>query len=411
MFKVVLWDYTSESAQWTKKFLKSDGVEIIRTLRPDDPDQADVIMRGDWNFVLIFENGQRELFNEIFKTMREMNVSTNNIVFAKDFNSMLNNPAAVHALMKPEVCDQLYRHWNFFNHRRWHHYISASTGGFHYVGTSADDYIIQPMYLESADFSIFEIEFFYNMVKKYYSVDDSGGGIFLDLGANIGTTGIYFCKKLTPNLKCIAFEPDAENFKLLRVNTILNDVEDKMTLVNCGLGENFDTMTMYISLFNPGANSVVEFYGDSFGEVFKQKYSKNQGGRPTETVKIIPLDAYLAENKIAAEEIKYIWVDTEGFEAATLLGAKNLLMKNPAPVFMEFNPTAWNKSGCFDRFVALLKTVGYSHFVWDFDEARHRKEILRPIDSLFAWKNSEMGFGGKKGYGGNIFLIRAGAVN
>ena len=81
-------------------------------------------------------------------------------------------------------------------------------------------------------------------------------------------------------------------------------------------------------------------------------------------------------------------------------------MKNPAPVYMEFNPTAWNKSGCFDRFVALLKTAGYSYFIWDFDVAHRHEEKLRPIDSLFEWKNSEMGFGGKKGYGGNIFLVR-----
>ena len=76
MFKVVLWDYTGDSAQFVKTFLKKDGVKIVRTLRPDDPDQADVILRGDWNFVLIFEDGQREVFEEIFKTMRAMNFST-----------------------------------------------------------------------------------------------------------------------------------------------------------------------------------------------------------------------------------------------------------------------------------------------------------------------------------------------
>ena len=130
MFKVVLWDYTGDSAQFVKNFLK-DGVEIIRTLHPDDPDQAEVIMRGDWNFVLIFENGQHKLFNEIFKTMREMNFSTENIVFANDFDDMLKNPAAVYALMKPETCELLYRHWNFSNQSRWYHYNSISAEGFH----------------------------------------------------------------------------------------------------------------------------------------------------------------------------------------------------------------------------------------------------------------------------------------
>ena len=390
MFKVVLWDYTGESADWAKKFLKKD-VEIIRTLRPNDADQAEVIMRGDWNFVLIFENGQREIFNEIFKTMREMNFSTDNIIFAKDFNNLLGNPAAIYALLRPELCDNFYRRWSFSNHRRWHHYAAVTAGSLNYLGTSADDYVTRLMYvIRDYNFSQREIDLFYKLVKKYYNVDDSGGGIFLDLGANIGTTGIYFLKKLTPDLKLIAFEPDAENFKLLRINTILNDMEDKITLVNCGLGENFDEMTMYINSVNPGANSVIKFYDD----------------KKVETVKIIPLDYYLAENKIAAEDVKYIWIDTEGFEAQVILGAKNLLKKNPAPIFMEFNPLAWNKTGCFERFVDLLKTVGYTHFIHDLDIFQRNEEKLYPIDKLLDWKNYDAGFGGKGGYLGNIFLVK-----
>ena len=389
MFKVVLWDYTGDSAQFVKTFLKKDGVEIIRTLRPDDPDQADVILRGDWNFVLIFEDGQREIFEEIFKTMRAMNFSTENIVFAKDFFSRADNPAAVYALMKPETCTQLYRHWNFFNHRRWHRYVAASAEGLHYIGTSEDNCLIPYIYVINKNHAADEMKLFHALAKKYYNVDDRAG-YFLDLGANIGTTGIYFCKKLAPNLKCLAFEPDAENFKLLRINTILNDMEDKMTLVNCGLGENFDTMTMYRDLKNPAANSVIKYNDD----------------KPTETIKIIPLDSYLAENKIAAEEVKYIWIDTEGFEAQVLLGAKNLLAKNPAPVFMEFNPTTWNKNGYFDRFVALLKSLGYSHFIWIKEMSQLSEEKIYPTEKLLDWKNSELGFGGKKGYGGNIFLIK-----
>ena len=52
MFKVLIWDYMGESANWAKNFLKDD-VKIIRTLRHDDSDQADVILRGDWNFVFL----------------------------------------------------------------------------------------------------------------------------------------------------------------------------------------------------------------------------------------------------------------------------------------------------------------------------------------------------------------------
>ncbi len=384
MFKVVLWDYTGESAYWAKNFFK-DGVEIVRTLRPDDPDQAEVIMRGDWNFVLIFENGQRELFNEIFKTMREMNFSAENIIFAKDFDDWVRNPAATYALPKPQFCDQVLRQINFFNHKRWHRYIAADAEGFHYVGTSADNFIMWYMSVKNKNWAADEMKLFYELSKKYYGVDDSTG-YFLDLGANIGTTGIYFLKKFTPNLKLLAFEPDAENFKLLRVNTILNDLEERATLINCGLGEKFDEMTMYRDLHNPGNDSLF----------------KLDDSQPTETIKIIPLDAYLSENKIAAEDVKYIWIDTEGFEAQVLLGAKNLLAKNPAPLFMEFNPMVWNKSGNFEKFFALLQGVGYTHFIWVLEMIQSGKEILHPLEKLFDWKNSTADIGSQ----GDIFLIR-----
>ena len=394
MFKVVLWDYTGESESWTKKFLK-DGVEIIRTLRPDDPDQAEVIMRGDWNFVLIFENGQREIFNEILKTMRAMNFSTENIVFANDFNSLLDNPAAVYALIKPETCDQLYRYWNFFKGRRWHHYTSASTAeGLHYVGTSADNFVIRSMYVTSENHTAHELKLFHALSKKYYRIDDSAG-YFLELGANIGTAGIYFCKKIAPNLKYIAFEPDAENFKLLRINTILNDLNDNSILVNFGLGEVFEEQQMYKNLANPGGNGMFN------------KWLPSERNFPTETIKIIPLDAFFAENNLAAENVKYIWIDTEGYEAQVLLGAKNLLTKNPVPIFMEFNPMAWNKTGRFERFVDLLKMVGYTHFIWIPETFQHKEEIIYPIDKLWDWKNSNNWIGSL----GDIFLIRKGAID
>ena len=40
MFRVVLWDYTGESMNWAKNFLK-DNVEIVRTIHPSDTDQAE----------------------------------------------------------------------------------------------------------------------------------------------------------------------------------------------------------------------------------------------------------------------------------------------------------------------------------------------------------------------------------
>lgn len=382
MFKVVLWDYTGESANWAETFLKSD-VKVTRTLRPDDPDQAEVIMRGDWNFVLIFEKGQRELFNEIFKTMREMNFSTENIIFANDFDSWQNNPAAVYALLKPETCEQIYRDLNFAKQKQWNNYVTCTVEGVSYVAPSTDLFRMQYMFVNRVNWAANEMKFFHEMSKKYYGVDDSAG-YFLDLGANIGTTGIYFLKKFAPDMKLIAFEPDAENFKMLRMNLLLNDLESVTNAVNCGLGNKSSELMLYRNGLNSGAIGFIQ----------------HKQSTPILPVKIIPLDSYLAEKNIAAEEIKYIWIDTEGFEAQVLLGAKNLLAKNPAPIFMECNLRAWDKSGCFDDMFALL-SEHYSHFIHvQGDEKIYPLEVLktteRPANDL--------------GQAGDIFLIKKGAI-
>ena len=386
MFKVLIWDYIGTSAQWTDDFLRKDAVEIIRTLHPNDNDQAEVVLRGEWNFLLIFERGTREIFNDMLNTMRAINFSTENIIFAGDFLSWLNNPLAVYALLKPSAQEIYHRYRNFYYNRDNHRYIAATAEGMHYVGTSADNGVILPTYIMEKNHVSDDMKRFHALSKKYYGTDD-GAGYFLDLGANIGTTGLYFIKKLAPNLKLLAFEPDAENFKMLRVNLILNDMEDKATIVNCGLGDKFDEMTMYRDLGNPGHNNVTE----------------PRGNVPTETIKIMPLDAYLAEHKIAAHEVKYIWIDTEGFEAQVLFGAKNLLAENLVPVFMEFNPMVWSKTGNLDRLIDFLKTVGYTHYIWTRELKQFGAEKLNPLERLREFKDSTDWIGSLD----DIFLVRA----
>ena len=188
-------------------------------------------------------------------------------------------------------------------------------------------------------------------------------------------------------MKLLAFEPDPENFKLLRVNTILNDLEDKATLVNCGLGDKFDELTMYRDLKNPGHNNFTE-------------PKKNV---PTEKIKVIPLDSYLAENKIDAAEIKYIWIDTEGFEAQVLLGAKNFLNQNAPPIFMECNQLAWKNSGKLEEMVALLKSVGYTHYILFPLPGIKFTEKLYPLDNLLILPES---LKPPLGQTGDIFLIK-----
>ena len=265
-------------------------------------------------------------------------------------------------------------------------FTTCTVEGLSYVATSKDNMIMRFMYANRVNWSKQNMHKFQELSKKYYDVDDNSG-YFLDLGANIGTTGIYFTKKLAPNLKLLAFEPDAENFKLLRVNLILNDMnDDKVTAVNCGLGDKFDEMILYRDLENPGHNS----------------FTDPKDNIPTETVKIMPLDSYFAENKISARDVKYIWIDTEGFEPQVLFGAKKILTENPAPLFMEFNPMVWSKSGNLREMINLLKEVGYAHYLWIPEIEQTGEEKLYSVENLWDFSNSTNPIGSM----GDIFFIK-----
>lgn len=236
MFKVLVWDYMGVSTQWLEQMTNRKQIEVVGTITPSESAPEILLKKDAWDWLLIFEQDARNFFEV---TIRVLKLPLDRVIYAPDMKSWLNNPVAVYALLKPEICDYFYRSFNFSNHKRWHNYISASAEGLHYVATATDEGIILDMYLNSKNYASKEMKLFRTLAKKYYGVDDSEG-YFLDLGANIGTTGIYFCKKLAPNLKLISFEPDPENFKMLRINAILNDMEDKATLVNCGLGDKFE---------------------------------------------------------------------------------------------------------------------------------------------------------------------------
>ena len=332
--KVLIWDYTGKSAKWCEKYLEKD-VEVTQTVTPAELVPEILLQKDSWDWLLIFENKMRKAFDTTIQTLQ---LPSEKIIYARDPQSWTHNPKAIYTLLNDNGGSTVRKKFVLSEFKKLTAFTTCTAEDVSYVAPSRDSMRMPYMFVNNINWASSDMKRFYELAHKYYGVDDSSG-YFLDLGANIGTTGIYFIKKLTPDLKLLAFEPDPENFKMHHINLILNDIEEKTDLVNCGLGNEISELMLYSNGSNSGANSFI-----------KQGKSK-----PISTVKVIPLDSYFEENKIPAQEVKYIWIDTEGFEAQVLLGAKNLLRENPAPIFMECNLGAWNKSGLFDDMMSLLE--------------------------------------------------------
>lgn len=165
---------------------------------------------------------------------------------------------------------------------------------------------------------------------KYFAFKDLGFENFiamlqpnytvLDIGANIGLTGLEFAKHC-PEGKVICFEPSPENFKRLNENVALNSFKN-ITALNTGIGDAPGQFKLYnVVDTNPGMKRILN---DGNAENFE-----------SELITIDTLESQL--NKLNIQKVGAIKIDVEGFEFKVLLSAVFILQKYKPVLFIELD--------------------------------------------------------------------------
>lgn len=157
-------------------------------------------------------------------------------------------------------------------------------------------------------------EIFVTEIYKFKS--KNAAPVIIDCGSNIGISLLYF-KSLFPEAKILAFEPDSENFKLLKKNIEQNSLKN-------------------IFLFQKAVwindNGVVfEEKGSEGSRVADQMES--QRGTRVETVRF----STLLQNE---DSIDFLKMDIEGAEYKVILDCEPYL-SNIEFMFIEYHGTAY----------------------------------------------------------------------
>lgn len=181
--------------------------------------------------------------------------------------------------------------------------------------------------------------------NAYASVttDIKNAAVIFDVGANIGTTTLFFAQK-NPRATIYAFEPHPDTFIRLKENIALNDFSNTL-LINEGLGEKMEYLNLYeVNSSNPGMNRI--------------KRKDNDHDYPFKTVYINTIDQFVKVNKI--EKIDFIKIDVEGFELSVLKGAEETLKASKPIIFLELDDNNLQENGATAKtLIEFLMAVGY----------------------------------------------------
>jgi len=197
-------------------------------------------------------------------------------------------------------------------------------------------------------------------------------GTYVDVGANIGLTLIPIAK--LGNIRCIGIEPEPRNFTLLRVNCLLNEVADKVELLNYAAMSAPGEVTMELSDWN---------FGDHRIRLDGQDDASNGTKAAPRLVRVraAPIDDLIDTTALMRPIVTK--VDTQGAEIEVLGGARTLLELTDI-LILEFWPFGLKRlGGKPEDLLALLKDFRFAALTKLDDQPQAALAISDPVDVIF----------------------------
>jgi FkbM family methyltransferase len=179
------------------------------------------------------------------------------------------------------------------------------------------------------------------------------GGTFLDVGAHVGFYSLVAARKAGPSGRVFAFEPEPDNFRLLRKN-IAENGHDNITAIPSAVCDRSGRADIFVSRQGNDRHSLFRNPGSPIGE-------------RAEKVDTTTLDDFAAA--LGWPAIDLIKMDIEGAEPLALAGMRRLIERSPRlRLIAEFSPGMLEAGGIAPRqFLDALSRLRLHLFVIEDD--------------------------------------------
>ena len=258
-------------------------------------------------------------------------------------------------------------------------YISAEAEGLTFFFKNTDhsilDYMVETRKIWACD----DMDY----ILGYYDSISKLPAAVIDIGANVGTSVIYFRNKLGADTKFYAVEPVTDNFNLLTANCAINGFSDINTY-RLAISDAEGEADLEI---NPANMATCKIAGsDSENLVFEKDESSYVGDK----VKLMPLDTFVAEKKIATDSPVLFWIDVEGHEPEVFKGGRETFRNTDAVVFLEFNPKLYKHDGSYEAFLSDIKSCFGKFLCYEQSEqGKYEFRDISELDKVAAENNDE----------------------
>jgi FkbM family methyltransferase len=222
--------------------------------------------------------------------------------------------------------------------------IVASAGAHTYLLSTADKSLGRATF-SAGEYEMNVMRSAVDLIAEEMGQDPVRGKVFLDIGANVGTTSVPAAAGWGAS-RVIAVEPSPDNLKLLRCNVILNDVDDLVTCVHGAISTAGGSVALELSDSNSGDHRVrVSDEGGDYGEA----------ARTTVTVPSFGLDELLQILGMEQSAVGLMWVDTQGHEGQVLASATGLLAAG-CPAVIEYWPYGLERAGGLEILHSVIES-------------------------------------------------------
>ncbi|HST54672.1 MAG TPA: FkbM family methyltransferase [Solirubrobacteraceae bacterium] len=174
----------------------------------------------------------------------------------------------------------------------------------------------------------------------FYSRHIQPGSTVVDVGANMGFVTSMLASRVGPAGAVISFEPSRTTYAKLLKTIAVNELTQVIPH-NVGIGATRETLELVSVSGSSGNNTLVPSAGDS--------------GLRHETVEIMPLSDL---PELQERKVSLLKIDTEGYEANVLAGAREILSRDMPVIYTELGGGGAYADATLQA-LAMLSELGY----------------------------------------------------